>query len=461
MLNRPEILAPAGGMEALKAAVNAGADACYVGGDLFSARAYAGNFDTKELLEAIDYCHINNVKIYMAVNTLLKNNEIGKLVSYIEPFYKEGVDGIIIQDMGVFKCLSEEFPDLPLHGSTQMSVCSSYGAALLKDIGFSRLVPARELSLEEIKKIKKDVDIEIETFVHGAMCFSYSGKCLMSSFAGGRSGNRGRCAQPCRKPYGCDLFSDEYALSMKDMCMLEKIPDLIDAGIDSFKIEGRMKKPEYVAASVRAYSEVSDCYIDGSLNKKIIDKHLRILADIYNRGGFSGGYYYTKNSKEMLANKRPNHTGVLVGRVSNIAVPNIEISLSEDINKLDVLEIRTGAFDIELTSGVFGYAGQVIALKGKNFKQIKKDMPVYRTRNNELISDIRKNIINKEKKQNVYGKLTARIGEPILLELYSSYTDAYVKVTGEVVKEAVNRPVDINQIIEKLSKTGGTEMDNY
>ncbi len=459
MLNRPEILAPAGTFDSLIAAVNAGADACYVGGDLFSARAFAGNFDKLKMLEAINYCHTNNVRIYMAVNTLLKNSEIKNLISYISPFYEAGVDGIIVQDMGAVKILSEEFSDLPLHASTQMSISGSYGAAFLKNIGFSRLVPARELSLEEVKKIKNEVDIEIETFVHGAMCFSYSGKCLMSSFAGGRSGNRGRCAQPCRKPYNSNTFKDEYALSMKDICLLSDIPDLIDAGIDSFKIEGRMKKPEYVAACVRAYREISDAYIIGSLNDDMIKSRTEELMDIYNRGGFSSGYYYMQNGCEMLANKRPNHTGVLIGRVKSVTPPNIKISLEKDINKLDILEVRTGREDIEITSNILAKAGQVITLKGRNLKQIKNNMPVYRTRNTGLIEDIRGNIIAKEKKQMVTGKVTAKIGEPITLALISEYRDVSVSVYGEIVSEAKKSPVSINQIIEKLSKTGGTGIE--
>ena len=198
MLNKTEILAPAGNTEAVKAAVNAYADAVYLGGSMFSARAFAGNFDEKELLDTIDYCHRFGVKVYMAINSLLKNEEIQRLPSYVEPYYRQGVDGIIVQDMGVVSVLGKSFPDLPLHGSTQLSVSSSQGAAFLKSIGMTRFVPSRELSLSEITEIKKNVDIEVETFVHGAMCYSYSGRCLMSSFAGGRSGNRGRCAQPCR-----------------------------------------------------------------------------------------------------------------------------------------------------------------------------------------------------------------------------------------------------------------------
>ena len=462
MLNRPEILAPAGSMDALKAAVSAGADACYAGGDMFSARAFAGNFDTTELLEAIDYCHIHNVKLYMAVNTLLKNSEMKKLIPYLEPFYREGVDGIIVQDVGVIRSLSQAYPDLPLHGSTQMSVCSTYGAEFLKNLGLTRFVPARELSLKEIKSIKEAVDIEIETFVHGAMCFCYSGKCLMSSFAGGRSGNRGRCAQPCRKAYNSRKFNHEYALSMKDMCTLADLPQLIEAGIDSFKIEGRMKKPEYVAAAVHAYSEITDEYINGHVNEKRIKYHTDRLMDIYNRGGFSSGYYYMKNGKEMLANKRPNHTGTLIGKVEAVEAPHVYIRLERGIQAKDVLEIRTGTEqNIELTSNITAQAGQKIRLNANNLRQIRKDMQVYRTRNNALIDDINVRFIQKEKQTDIYGKVTAKIGKPIMLELFSDVDDISVKVSGECVSQAAKRPVEVTQIIDKLSKTGGTGFNFY
>lgn len=462
MLNRPEILAPAGSMDALKAAVSAGADACYAGGNMFSARAFAGNFDTTELLEAIDYCHIHNVKLYMAVNTLLKNSEMKDLIPYLDPFYREGVDGIIVQDVGVIRSLSKAYPDLPLHGSTQMSVCSTYGAEFLKNLGMTRFVPARELSLNEIKSIKEAVDIEIETFVHGAMCFCYSGKCLMSSFAGGRSGNRGRCAQPCRKAYNSKQFNHEYALSMKDMCTLASLPQLIEAGIDSFKIEGRMKKPEYVAATVHAYSEITDECINGHLNEKRIAYHTDRLMDIYNRGGFSSGYYYMKNGKEMLANKRPNHTGTLIGKVEAVEAPFVYIRLERGIQAKDVLEIRTGTEqNIELTSNVTAQAGQKIRLNANNLRQIRKDMHVYRTRNNALIEDIGVRFIQKEKQTDIYGKVTAKIGEPITLELFSGVDDISVKVKGECISQAAKRPVEVTQIIDKLSKTGGTGFNFY
>lgn len=456
MLNKPEILAPAGSMEALHAAVNAGADAVYLGGSLFSARAFASNFDTTELLKAIDYCHIHNIKLYMAVNTLLKNTEISGLYDYILPFYREGVDGIIVQDMGVAGVLGRCFPDLPLHGSTQLSVSSEYGATLLKDMGFTRFVPSRELSLREIKDIRSAVDIELETFVHGAMCFAYSGKCLFSSFAGGRSGNRGRCAGPCRKQYSVEGEKADYALSMKDMCTLSILPELIDTGIDSFKIEGRMKKPEYVAATANAYRNIRDLYLSGNLHNKDIEMENYRLLDIYNRGGFISGYYHMHNGNEMLSLDRPNHTGVEVGTVVGVNAPEVDITLKADVNKGDVLEIRTPSGNIELTLNVTGAAGKNISIKGKELKHIKRGQRVFRTRNNVLIDQINKELINSDKTVSAGCYFYGEVGAPFTVNLSIPEYDIYVDVTGDIVQPANNKPVTAGQLKERLGKTGNT-----
>lgn len=463
MLNRTEILAPAGNYDAVRAAVNAHADAIYLGGSMFSARAFAGNFDEKELLDTIDYCHTFDVKVYMAINTLLKNEEIKRLPEYVKPFYREGVDGIIVQDMGVAGVLSACFPDLPLHGSTQLSVSSEYGAAFLKKIGMTRFVPSRELSLDEIRAIKDKVNIEIETFVHGAMCYSYSGRCLMSSYAGGRSGNRGRCAQPCRKKY---RLGDEsaYMLSLKDMCMLQDIDKLMDAGIDSFKIEGRMKKPEYVAATTYAYKEIRDAYLSGCKNlKKIASKYEDMLRDVYNRGGFYSGYYFTAHGRQMLADIRPNHTGVKIGKVSSIEKPFVKVKLCNDVNAADVLEIRGRKGVVELTCGEAAAAHSTIFLKGKNFQSFSIGDQIYRTRNSKLLNDIQKEIIDSDRKIAVKAFLTARIGERIKLSV-STYDTASTKtvnvcVYGPECMAASNKPVTQEQLIEKIKKTGGTSFE--
>lgn len=460
MLNRTEILAPAGNFDAVRAAVNAHADAVYLGGNLFSARAFAGNFNEKELLETIDYCHTFDVKVYMAVNTLLKNEEIKRLPDYVEPYYREGVDGIIVQDMGVANVFSENFPDLPLHGSTQLSVSSEYGAAFLKNIGMTRFVPSRELSLDEIRSIKSKIDIEIETFVHGAMCYCYSGRCLMSSYAGGRSGNRGRCAQPCRKKY---QMGDEYAymLSLKDMCMLSDVGKLIDAGIDSFKIEGRMKKPEYVAATTYAYRELRDAYLSGCSDLTNLSvRYENMLRDIYNRGGFCSGYYFAGNGRQMLADKRPNHTGVKIGKVTKINKPFVEIKLSSDVHSGDVFEIRGRQGEVEITCGVDAIADKCISVKGKSFQLISVGNQVYRTRNNRLLNDIQKNIIDNDRKINLRAELTAKIGEKMMLKLSSLGEDICENlVIGPECVSAANKPVTEEQMLSKIKKTGGTPFE--
>lgn len=453
-----EILAPAGTYESLQAAIKANADAVYVGGSLFSARAFAGNFDEETLIKAIRFCHLFDKKLYMAVNTLVKPSEIDLVVNYIKPFYNAGLDAVIIQDLGVAKVLHQEFPDLKLHGSTQMSITSSYGAQFLKDIGFCRVVPARELSLSEIKSIKEKVDIEIESFVHGAMCFAYSGKCLFSSFAGGRSGNRGRCAQPCRQCYEVSdvqrsdksLVVKEYLMSLKDMCTLEILPSLIDAGIESFKIEGRMKNPSYVAATVSAYVKARDMYLDGKWNEEEIAKLKEQMQDIYNRGGFSSGYYFEEKGIDMLATKRPNHQGLKIGTVEKVAPPHITIKLEKDINEKDIIEIM--GTDIELTSNQSAHSGQSIILNGKEFKKIKPDMEVFRTRNNKLLSEIEEKIIRPEKNISVKVSIKAITGCPIEIIVGD------VKTVGDVVMEAVKAPTLADTLIEKMKKSGGTNV---
>lgn len=258
---KAEILAPAGSYESFRAAILAGADAVYAGGPRFGARAYAKNFSKEQMLAAIDEAHLHGRKFYLTVNTLLKEPEMAELFAYLEPFYNGGLDAVIVQDLGVFSFVRRWFPDMEIHVSTQMTVTGSEGAAFLKERGATRVVPARELSLEEVRRMKKETGMEIECFVHGALCYCYSGQCLMSSLIGGRSGNRGQCAQPCRLPYGAN-GEKRYLLSPKDICTLDLIPDLIDAGIDSFKLEGRMKRPEYVAGVTGMYRKYTDLYLE-------------------------------------------------------------------------------------------------------------------------------------------------------------------------------------------------------
>lgn len=311
-----ELLAPACNYQAFTGAINAGADAVYLGGSKFSARAYADNFTEEEICRAIRYAHFNSKKIYLALNTLIKEEEFSLLYDFVVPFYEEGLDGIIIQDLGVWKYIRETFPGLPLHASTQMTVTGAMGADFLKENGASRVVPARELSLEEIRKIKDRTGLEIECFIHGAMCYCYSGQCLFSSILGGRSGNRGRCAQPCRQSYrvtdsDSGVTSKEmYLLSLKDMCTIEYIPKLIEAGIDSFKIEGRMKRPEYAAGVTAIYRKYIDRYYEKGISKYNVDRQdLDRLKNLYIRSELQTGYYERENGREMITLNKPGYTG--------------------------------------------------------------------------------------------------------------------------------------------------------
>ena len=317
---RVELLAPAGNAEGFYGAVHAGADAVYLGGSRFGARAYAENFTTQELVECIRYGHLLGRKIYLTVNTLLKGEEIAELSDYLQPFYEAGLDAVIVQDLGVLGCIRRCFPEVELHASTQMTLCSHYGAELLKALGVSRIVPARELSLQELSEIRSRVDVELEAFIHGAMCYCYSGQCLFSSILGGRSGNRGRCAQPCRLPYQVGKKEKEscYPLSLKDMCTVEHIPDLIEAGIDSFKIEGRMKKPEYTAGVTAVYRKYIDRYYElreqlgreqAKERYQVSTKDMEDLSSLYIRSGKQDGYYFKQNGKEMITLTDPAYSG--------------------------------------------------------------------------------------------------------------------------------------------------------
>ena len=325
-----ELLAPAGNVEAFYGAIHAGADAIYLGGSRFGARAYADNFSEEELVSCIRYAHLFQRKVYLTVNTLVKESEMSGLYEYLLPYYKAGLDGAIIQDMGVFAYLREHFPGMELHGSTQMTITGEYGAAFLKEQGACRVVPARELSLAEIRRIKEVTGLEIECFIHGAMCYCYSGQCLFSSILGGRSGNRGRCAQPCRLPYTTGKHPKEcYPLSLKDMCTIEYIPELMEAGIDSFKIEGRMKKPEYAAGVTAVYRKYIDKYYEdpkASLNITKADMHT--LSCLYIRSERQDGYYHKHNGREMVTLHSPAYSVSDEALLQRIRKEHLEQKLS-------------------------------------------------------------------------------------------------------------------------------------
>ena len=356
-----EILAPAGSFECLEAAMSAGADAVYVGGDKFSARAYAHNFDQDELIRAIDYVHLLGRKLYLTVNILIKESEMQECLDWLRPLYEQGLDAVIVQDLGLCHMLRECFPDLPVHASTQMSIVSLAGMQLLKDYGIKRVIPARELSLDEIRQLNASGEMEIEAFVHGAMCYAYSGKCLFSSFIGNRSGNRGRCAQPCRLLYRKEGdHSNCYWLSMQDLSMITRIPDLIRAGVVSFKIEGRMKSADYVYTVTSLYRKYTDLYFGQSGTDKNSDpvvsqKDLDLLKS-YSRTLTGSGYYDHRNGPSMITRTDPSFRAggkeKEIPFVFEAAPVSVDASVFIKEDKPARLSYTAGSAEITVTSGI-------------------------------------------------------------------------------------------------------------
>ena len=389
-----ELLSPAGSMESLKAGIQNGADAIYLGGSSFGARASATNFDNDELIEAVKYAKLRNVNIFVTVNTSIKETEVEELISYTDFLYKIGVDAIILSDIGVAEVLRKRYPNMELHASTQISAHSLNDVLELKKVGFNRVVLARELSIEEIKEICDNVDIDIEVFIHGAICISYSGQCLMSSMLGDRSGNRGRCAQPCRQSYKLinkttgkiiDV-NGNYLLSPKDLCSIENIEKILDTGVKSLKIEGRMKRPEYVAVVTSRYRKTIDNYI----NNKITDDKKALKEDleaIFNRK-FTSGYLMSKNGSDIINLDKPNNVGVKVGEVLsfNSKKNKLKIKLSGKLSKGDGINLGGGSIGRIIKNGEifdFGVAGEIIEIDF--VKNIKSNTPVYKTSDLSLI----------------------------------------------------------------------------
>lgn len=457
-MKRPqvEVLAPAGSMESMKAAVNAGADAIYMGGSRYGARAYADNPEEDRFLEAIDYVHLHGKKIYMTVNTLMKEEELEDLTGYLRPYYERGLDAVIVQDIGAIRRIREVFPDLPVHASTQMTITGFRSAEILQEMGAERVVPARELSLKEIAKIHEELDLEIECFVHGALCYCYSGQCLLSSLIGGRSGNRGRCAQPCRLPYevsgeesdsakrsaghrtsaremsasserrnreirfpsgksgntkpgsgksgntksGNERFRNEtfrngknekngesYVLSLKDLCTLDILPDILEAGVYSLKIEGRMKSPRYTAGVVRLYRKYVDLYLSkGRAGYRVDPEDRKQLIDLFDRGGQTDGYYHHHNGREMV---------------------------------------------------------------------VLKEKPAFRETNQALFDEIDREYVNRVLQRPIRGVVTVHEGENLRLMLETEEGDARVKVEGTPVQSAQNQPLTEEKLLKQMNKTGG------
>lgn len=468
-----DLLSPVGDFECLKAAVQNGADSVYFGANLFSARAFANNFDLKELQKAILYAKIRGVKTNLTLNTLIKDDEFDDAIKLATNAYKFGIDAIIVQDLGLAKKLIELFPDLPIHGSTQMTVHNLNGALELQELGFKRVVLARELSADEIEYISKNTNIEIECFAHGALCISYSGQCLFSSMLGGRSGNRGKCAGPCRLPY--ELLENDkkinsgYLLSTKDLYGLDYIPFFVKANVDCLKIEGRMKSPEYVATVTRIYRK----YIDLALSNeeyKVDENDRKELMQVFNRGMSSTGHLDSTENKNLVYKEKPNNMGLFLGTVKkfNENKGYITLELKEPISIGDTisLEKETGTYTVsELMKNkrniVETEIGQTVTI-GRMKGNIKLGDKIYKISSKDLSIRAKESYRREVKKIPLSCEVTVKKGQPISIHVdslynFEPYKDLELTCTLEYIpEEARSRPLDEEAIINQISKTAST-----
>lgn len=495
-MRKVELLSPVGDFECLKAAVQNGANSVYLGASSFSARAKATNFDNNELIEAINYAKLRNVSVHLALNTLIKNEEFQDAVNLAIKAYNIGVDAIIVQDLGLASYLLEHYPMIPLHASTQMTVHNLAGVKQLESLGFSRVVLSRELSLKDIAYIRENTDIELEVFIHGAICISYSGQCLLSSAIGGRSGNRGLCAQPCRLPYEIieenplsnktTTIDKGYLLSPRDNCAIELLPELIKLGIDSFKIEGRMKTPYYVGVVTRIYRKYIDLVLenitlDNNVLKEMIIKNLDIkneetglsdreeLAQVFNRGNFSTGHF--KPNRDLIFKEKPNNMGFFLGTITHINENkgHLKLTLENTLSVGDKISINNESYTVsELMIDNKNYE---TLSKGKTVKigrmkgKISVGSKIYRIETSKLNKSISPTFKEDKnfKKVLIFGSVTIKKDQPISLKVWSNegfYKDITYTATSEFIPmEAQNKPATAEKIIEQLSKTGNTEFE--
>lgn len=448
-----ELLSPAGNREALIAAISCGADAVYLGYTAFGARSYAGNFDAQGLEEAISYAHERGKKIYVTVNTLVKSRETDDLCDVLELLCRVGADAVLVQDMGVVRIARERFPELTLHASTQMTINNAQGAKLMQSLGFTRVVPARECSLAELRRMA-ETGVEIEAFAHGALCVAVSGQCLFSSMIGGRSGNRGRCAQPCRLPYALEDGTSGYLLSTRDLMLLDRLPELRDAGVYSFKLEGRMKRPEYVGVITRAYREALDA-AEAHTPYHPSPKTLDALRQVFNRGGFTEGYAMGKSHAALMSWERPNHWGIRVGKITAMRGPLARVLLERDLHDGDGLQIR-GREETDLTyAGNETQAGQEATVRVAH-GAAKPGDSVYRLTDALQMQEIRSRMAQEGVCIPLMGALRAMPGEIPSLTL-SDHEGHTVTVQGsQTVSCAQQRPLDMETARKQLAKMGGT-----
>ena len=485
----PELLSPVGGRAQLEAAVNHGADAVYMGGSLFNARINAENFTDEALKEAIDYAHERGVKVYITFNTLIRDSELERAFRYACRLYEMGADALILQDMGLARLVRRYLPDFPMHLSTQGTVYNVHALDLVKQLGFKRVVPARELTIEEISamsdKAHEGTPLEIEVFVHGALCMCYSGQCQMSRAfgGGGRSGNRGLCAQPCRLLYTDDWGRKGYFLSPKDLCALELIPQLIEAGVDSFKIEGRLKSPEYVAVVTAVYRKYLDLYeqmtreVDrGSIGrtisadewKRAIDPaDKRKLSQIFNRGGFTTGYLEGNPGQKLLSGESPKNQGIYLGTVAAVSpvkgkgskpgrdkvFADVSLRSGEGISQGDGVEIRNR--ETITGSSVVTYVEQLAdgALRIGDFSRgVSAGDRVYKVTDKALKEEA---LAVSDKTLSVSMRLTAHVGQAPELEL-RCVGDSVKTCADFTAEKALRKPTDAAKIRSQLMKLGGT-----
>ena len=458
-MNKPELLAPAGNFDSLIAAVEAGCDAVYLSGKKYGARSFAGNFSNDEIVSAINYCHLYGVRVYVTVNTIIYEDEVSDFIKYIDFIHSNNVDAVIMQDIGMVDLVRKLYPNLEIHISTQMHVHNLEGVKFFEKLGLKRVVLARETSIDTIRNIKKNSNVDIEVFVHGALCISYSGQCLMSSLIGGRSGNRGACAQCCRLPYdlisdGKIVNSDKYLLSTKDLMTLDHVGELIEAGIDSFKIEGRMKRPEYVYLIVSLYRKAIDSYLsNGVVN--ISDSDIVEMKKIFNRG-FTNGFLF---NDKIINSKRPNHIGINIGSVVDYKNGYVYIKLSDSLNIHDGIRIISKN-DVGLTvTRMFVNNKSVLSAKKGDIVSFKcdsviKNSSVLKTTDYVQINEINNKIKSKCRKVFIDGLIKLVEGNNIYLELSDGINT--VSVSGDIVQCAKNSSISKEQVIKQIDRLGGT-----
>lgn len=465
-MKKVELLAPAGNMDSLKAAVMAGCDAVYLGGVLFGARAFAGNFTNEEIVYAINYAHLYGVKVYVTINTIIYDSEVERFLDYVRFLHKNNVDAVIIQDIGMFDLLRKKFPNLELHASTQMNIHNYDGALLAKKLGFKRVVMARETPIDVIKKIKEEIDIEIEVFIHGALCVSYSGECLLSALVGKRSGNRGTCAQICRKKY--DFYDDDknklntnnYLLSTKDLCTLKYVDKLIEIGVDSLKIEGRMKRSPYVYLVTKTYRKVIDNYYNtGKL--KIDENDIIELKKMFNRN-FTKGFMLNEDNNNFTYDKRPNNIGIEVGQVISKVKNDLKIKLTYGVSVHDGLRILDDKEDkglvinkmfINNKSVLEAKKGDVITLKYD--KYVEKNSKVLLTSSKKQLDSISEAINAQERFIYIDLNFTAKENENLKLTITDGL-NTVTEVLDKTPMRAINKETSFDVIKKQLSKLGNT-----